>query len=97
MARAGRRAKSELKRYLPLVIDKLGKARPIDIKRYFDRSISPVSQFTVSYNCIVKYCEQLVDEGILVRQKVLDNIDASRKDGRRHWTVVFYKVVPTRN
>ena len=97
MARAGRREKSELKRYLPLVITRLGKARPIDIKRFFDRSITPASHFKVSYNSIVKYCELLVDEGVLVRQKVLDNIDKTRKDGRRRWTVVFYKVVPTGN
>ena len=95
MARAGRREKSELKRYLPLVITRLGKARPIDIKRFFDRSITPASHFAVSYNSIVKYCELLVDEGVLVRQKILDNIDKTRKDGRRRWTVVFYKVVPT--
>ena len=94
MAPGGRRPRKELRTYIPLIIQKIrGKARPIDIKRYFDQRISPHTSFRVSYNTIVKYCEQLCDAGILVRQVVLNNVERVRKDGRRRWMISMYSLV----
>ena len=94
MATAGRRPKEELNRYIPMIIQKLGQARPIDIKRYFDTRIKPATGFTVDYRTIGRYCEKLVDQGILIKNIMINNIDAVKKDGRRHWTLTFYRTVP---
>ena len=83
MNKGGRPSKYEvMKLFIPSAIMKLGKARPYDLQKVYEKDIGK----RIADDTIRKYCEIFVEEGILRKQIEIDNLN-SRK---RNWQMIWY-------
>jgi len=86
----GGRPPHPIKDILLVMIDKLGRARLVDLERYYSR-IRP-GQF-VSNHTIKRHAEGLVAQGILKREVELDSTPKVKAGERsRFWQMVWYSI-----
>ena len=81
--KGGRPSKYEVMRlFIPAAINKLGKARPYDLQKMYEKDIGR----NITDDTIRKYCEIFVEEGILRKQIEIDNSGS----GNRNWQMIWY-------
>ena len=78
-----------LRRFIPKAIQQLGRARPIDLKKLYEKEL----RRSICYDTIQRYCEIFVAEGLLQREVEISNKErVAQNTRRRQWNMVWYKL-----
>ena len=74
-----------MRHFIVEAIKKLGRARPVDLERYFEKAFCR----HITDDAFKKYAEMLVKEGILRREIIIDNSGTQPANSRRY-RMVWY-------
>ena len=78
-----------LRRFIPAAVNKLGKARPVDLLRLLRHDVGK----EISKPTMKKYCEQLVTEGVLKREVETTNYQLYQEGKKdKPWEMVWYRL-----
>jgi len=78
-----------LKRFIPLALQKLGRARPCDLKRLYESETGR----KIGDRTIRRYLQIFQEEGVLVPEVEISNREkVLRGLRRRDWNMVWYKL-----
>lgn len=78
-----------LKRFIPIALQHLGKARPVDLKKYYERETGR----RIGETTIRRYLAIFLEDGILTTETEISNHEKVRQGlKRRDWNMVWYKL-----
>lgn len=77
---------SNFKIYIINALQKLDKARPSDIQKFYSKEYDK----HLNVKTLIKYCEQLADENIVAREVIINNVKNVKESRKRPYTMNFY-------